>query len=114
MQVLSVVWMTLKVFQKRRPPSLEGLVWAAATVLEMVNVRDLLPGRPLIGIMLDFFVFSRLLWHRSSLPRSWPSCGKHARISRSNSALLRDVHVAVTRGQSVDARLSTSVGVWLF
>jgi hypothetical protein len=49
--------MTLKVFQKRRPPSLQALVWAAATVLAMVNVRDLLPGRPRIGIMLDFVVF---------------------------------------------------------
>jgi hypothetical protein len=56
-QALSIVWMTLKVFQKRRPPSLQALVWAAATVLAMVNVRDLLPGRPRIGIMLDFVVF---------------------------------------------------------
>jgi hypothetical protein len=54
---VSLFGMALQVYLKRRPPSVQALVWAAATVLALVQLRDLLPGRPRIGIMLDFFVF---------------------------------------------------------
>lgn len=36
---------------------MQALVWAAATVLGIVQLRDILPGRPRMGIAMDFIFF---------------------------------------------------------
>lgn len=53
----SLCFMTLQIVQRDRPPSMQVLIWAAANSLGLVQVRDLLPGRPRIGIMFDVVVY---------------------------------------------------------
>ena len=53
----SLCFMTLQIVQRDRPPSMQVLVWAAANSLGLIQVRDLLPGKPRIGIMFDVVVY---------------------------------------------------------
>lgn len=53
----SLCFMTLQIVQRDRPPSMQVLIWAAANSLGLIQVRDLLPGRPRIGIMFDVVVY---------------------------------------------------------
>ena len=52
---LSVV--TLYVVRAKRPPSMTALVWAAAQILGLYQLRELLPDEPRIGILLDLLIF---------------------------------------------------------
>ena len=48
---------TLSVVRAKRPPSVTALVWAAAQVLGLYQLRELLPDEPRIGIFLDLLIF---------------------------------------------------------
>ena len=54
---LSLGFMTLQILQRDRPPSMQVLIWAAANALGLIQVRDLLPGKPRIGINFDIIVY---------------------------------------------------------
>ena len=54
---LSLCFMTLQIVQRDRPPSMQVLIWAAANSLGLIQVRDLLPGNPRIGITFDIVVY---------------------------------------------------------
>lgn len=54
---LSLGFMTLQILQRDRPPSMQVLIWAAANALGLIQVRDLLPGKPRIGISFDIIVY---------------------------------------------------------
>lgn len=54
---LSLCFMTLQIVQRDRPPSMQVLIWAAANSLGLIQVRDLLPGKPRIGITFDIVVY---------------------------------------------------------
>jgi hypothetical protein len=54
---LSLGFMTLQILQRDRPPSMQVLIWAAANALGLIQVRDLLPGKPRIGITFDVMVY---------------------------------------------------------
>lgn len=45
-----------RIIQRRRPPSTQVLVWAAATTLGEIQLRSLLPGNPRIGIAFDLLI----------------------------------------------------------
>lgn len=53
----SLVWTTAGVLARRRPPSMQALIWSAASVLATIQLRDLFPGRPRLGVMIDYLVF---------------------------------------------------------
>ena len=52
-----IAWISLRVFNRRRPPNMQALVWSAATTLGIVQLRQLYPNNPRIGISLDFIIF---------------------------------------------------------
>lgn len=54
---LSLGFMTLQILQWDRPPSMQALIWAAANALGLIQVRDLLPGKPRIGVTFDIIVY---------------------------------------------------------
>jgi hypothetical protein len=54
---MSLTWITVRIWSKRRPPSMQALVWAAATALGIIQLREILPGHPRIGIALDLIFF---------------------------------------------------------
>lgn len=49
--------MTLNVLRGRRPPTINALVWFAAFLFALFQVRGQLPGDPPNGIRFDLFVF---------------------------------------------------------
>ena len=53
----SLAWITLRIFSGKRPPSMQALIWSAASVLATVQLREMFPGNPRLGIGLDFVVF---------------------------------------------------------
>lgn len=53
----AVMWTTYGVLAKKRPPSIQALIWAAASVLGSLQIRELFPGRPPLGIAIDYFFF---------------------------------------------------------
>ena len=57
MSALTLTWISAGVWTRKRPPSMQALIWAAASVLGTVQLRDILPGRPRIGIAIDFIFF---------------------------------------------------------
>ena len=62
MSALTLTWISTGIWMGKRPPSMQALVWSAATVLGTVQLRDILPGRPRIGVGMDFvFFFPTLL-----------------------------------------------------
>jgi len=59
---ISLIWIMRKVLSRNRPPSLQVLVWAAASVLGYVQLRESFPGDPRLGIAIDYlFYFPALL-----------------------------------------------------
>ena len=54
---LTLTWITAGIWFRRRPPSMQALVWSAASVLGTIQLRDILPGNPRIGISMDFLFF---------------------------------------------------------
>ena len=54
---LALFLTTVAVARRKRPPSLTALVWSSASILGVIQLRDLMPGKPRIGILLDTFVF---------------------------------------------------------
>ena len=57
MSTITLAWITKNIWSRKRPPSIQTLVWSAATALGVVQLRDILPGRPRIGIAMDFIFF---------------------------------------------------------
>ena len=53
----TLAWITLRIYSKKRPPSMQALIWSAASVLATVQLRELFPGNPRLGIGIDFIVF---------------------------------------------------------
>jgi hypothetical protein len=51
------VLMTFSVAKGARPPSVGALIWLAAFLFALFQVRDQLPGTPPIGIRFDTFIF---------------------------------------------------------
>jgi hypothetical protein len=54
---ITLTWITAGIWFRRRPPSMQALVWSAASVLGTIQLRDILPGNPRIGISMDFLFF---------------------------------------------------------
>jgi len=48
---------TIYVWRDKRPSSVTALVWAAAQILGLFQLRDLLPDNPREGILLDLYIF---------------------------------------------------------
>lgn len=54
---LSLVWVTSQMVSGKREPSMQALIWAAASMLGILQLRALAPGEPRIGIYADLIVF---------------------------------------------------------
>ena len=54
---LASVLMTISIAKGKRPPSVAALIWLAAFLFALFQVRDQMPGRPPIGIRFDIFIF---------------------------------------------------------
>ncbi|QKJ25605.1 DUF4436 family protein [Aquiluna borgnonia] len=54
---LALVWVTSQMALGIRPPSMESLIWAAASMLGILELRALAPGDPRIGVLADLFIF---------------------------------------------------------
>jgi hypothetical protein len=54
---LALLITTLYVARAKRPPSMTALIWAAASILGITQMRELVPGQPRLGIMLDIYIF---------------------------------------------------------
>ena len=54
---LALVWVTSQMALGKRPPSMESLIWAAASMLGILELRALAPGDPRIGILADLIIF---------------------------------------------------------
>lgn len=54
---LTLGFMTLQILQRDRPPSMQVLIWAAANALGLIQVRDLLPGKPRVGVTFDILIY---------------------------------------------------------
>ncbi len=52
-----VLAMGVLIATNHRPPALQALVWAAALTFALVQIRELLPGKPPTGILLDYIVY---------------------------------------------------------
>ena len=48
---------TVYIFRGKRPSSVTALVWAAAQILGLFQLRQLLPDNPRLGIALDLYLF---------------------------------------------------------
>lgn len=48
---------TIYVWRSKRPSSVTALVWAAAQILGLFQLRELLPDNPREGILLDLYIF---------------------------------------------------------
>jgi len=57
LNALMLVWIAGRVISKSRPPSMQALIWSAASVLATIQLRDLYPGKPRLGIAVDYFIF---------------------------------------------------------
>ena len=54
---LALVWVASQMVMGRRPPSMESLIWAAASMLGILELRALAPGEPRIGVFADLIFF---------------------------------------------------------
>jgi len=54
---LALLIMTTFIFRGKRPSSVTALVWAAAQILGLFQIRQLLPDNPRLGILLDLYIF---------------------------------------------------------
>lgn len=54
---MSSVLLTHAILRRRRPPSLNSLVWLAAFLFALFQVRSQLPGNPPSGVRFDMLVF---------------------------------------------------------
>jgi hypothetical protein len=49
--------MAFMVSAGRRPPTLSALTWSAALTFSLISLRDLFPGKPPIGILIDKLIY---------------------------------------------------------
>lgn len=54
---LALLITTIYVARAKRPPSMTALIWAAASILGITQMRQLVPGEPRLGILLDLYIF---------------------------------------------------------
>jgi hypothetical protein len=57
MNIATLTWIVTKIWSGKRPPSMQALVWSAASFLGTLQLRQVLPGNPRIGIAMDFIFF---------------------------------------------------------
>lgn len=53
----ALVLTTCGVVLGSRPPSMQALVWSAASVLGTIQLRDMFPGKPRLGVAIDYLGF---------------------------------------------------------
>lgn len=53
----SLATMAMLVSLRKRPPSVSALTWSAASLLGLMELRTLFPGKPRIGIAIDLLSF---------------------------------------------------------
>lgn len=54
---LALVWVASQMTMGKRPASMEALIWAAASMLGILELRALAPGDPRIGVYADLVIF---------------------------------------------------------
>lgn len=54
---LALLWVTSQMALGKRIPSMESLIWAAASMLGILELRNLAPGEPRIGVLADLVIF---------------------------------------------------------
>ena len=54
---LALVWVASQMTLGKRPASMEALIWAAASMLGILELRALAPGDPRIGVFADLIIF---------------------------------------------------------
>ena len=54
---LALVWVASQMTLGKRPASMEALIWAAASMLGILELRALAPGDPRIGVYADLLIF---------------------------------------------------------
>jgi hypothetical protein len=54
---LALLWVTSQMALGKRTPSMESLIWAAASMLGILELRNLAPGEPRIGVLADLVIF---------------------------------------------------------
>ena len=54
---LALLWVTSLMALGKRTPSMESLIWAAASMLGILELRNLAPGAPRIGVFADLVIF---------------------------------------------------------
>ena len=53
----SIIPMAFLVATRKRPPTLSALTWGAALTFSMIGLRELFPGSPPLGILIDKIVY---------------------------------------------------------
>lgn len=54
---LALVWVTSQMALGKRQASMEALIWAAASMLGILELRNLAPGSPRLGVLADLLIF---------------------------------------------------------
>ena len=54
---LALLWVASQMTIGKRPASMEALIWAAASMLGILELRALAPGDPRIGVYADLVIF---------------------------------------------------------
>jgi hypothetical protein len=54
---LALLWVASQMTLGKRPASMEALIWAAASMLGILELRALAPGDPRIGVYADLVIF---------------------------------------------------------
>jgi hypothetical protein len=54
---LSVVLVTVSILRKKRPPALSAAIWGVAVVFTTLQMRNLMPGNPVVGTYLDLAIY---------------------------------------------------------
>lgn len=54
---LVLAWVTQRIASGARPASMNALIWAAASILGILDLRSVAPGSPRIGVFADLLFF---------------------------------------------------------
>lgn len=57
MTTFSVLLVTNSILKKRRPPALSAAIWGIAVIFTTLQMRNLMPGNPSLGIYLDVAIY---------------------------------------------------------
>jgi hypothetical protein len=53
---VAALWLTIAIFLRRRPPSIDSLSWLATSLFALIQIRSQFPGNPPQGIKLDTLI----------------------------------------------------------